>query len=147
MYLLDTQQVMDLFSRDQTRSIFGWLRETTPGKTDLFVSVLSLGQIAHAIDDMAPTERNQWRRLMQEGQRQFVEAGGVIDVDASIVDVWQSSLRGDRLSHIANADEELGEDDRLILATAIARSYTLVTEESETLRGIAAHTTLAIIEL
>jgi predicted nucleic acid-binding protein len=147
MYLLDTQQVMDLFSRDTTRPVFQWLSDSKPGRPDLFVSVITLGQIAHAIEDMGVAKRNHWRRLYQEGRRSLEEAGSVIDVDAGIVDVWQANLRGSRLSDLANADEELGEDDRLILATAIARGYALVTEGSRLLQNIAQRTTLTTIDL
>ncbi|MFG1393470.1 PIN domain-containing protein [Xanthobacter agilis] len=147
MYLLDTQQVMDLFSRDEARPIFQWLEETKPGKGDLFVSVISLGQIAHAIEDMSVSPRNHWRRLYQEGRRDFEEAGGVIDVDAAIVDVWQAGLRGDRLIDVAGAEEDLGEDDRLIFATAIARGYALVSSGSRQLQDIAERTTLTMIEI
>ncbi|WP_041926895.1 PIN domain-containing protein [Methylocystis sp. SC2] len=147
MYLLDTQQVMDLFSRDAARPVFQWLEETRPGKSDLFVSVISLGQIAHAIEDMGVTQRNHWRRLYQEGRRDFEQSGGVIDVDAAIVDVWQAGLRGDRLIDVPDADDELGEDDRLIFATAIARGYALVTNGSRQLQDIAERTTLSMIEI
>ncbi len=146
MYLIDTQQVMDLFSRDMARPIFKWLEVNKPGRSDLFVSVLSLGQIAHAIEDMAAAQRNHWRRLYQEGRRDLGNAGSLIDVDQGIVDVWQANLRGARLDDIEGAREELGEDDRLIFATAIARSYALVTRGSRLLQDIAARTTLTTIE-
>jgi predicted nucleic acid-binding protein len=48
---------------------------------------------------------------------------------------------------IEGADEEFGEDDRLIFATAIARGYALVTRGSPQLQEIAARTTLTVIEL
>lgn len=146
MYLIDTQQVMDLFSRDMARPIFKWLEVNKPGRSDLFVSVLSLGQIAHAIEDMAAAQRNHWRRLYQEGRRDLGNAGSLIDVDQGIMDVWQANLRGARLDDIEGAREELGEDDRLIFATAIARSYALVTRGSRLLQDIAARTTLTTIE-
>jgi predicted nucleic acid-binding protein len=147
MYLLDTQEVMDLFSRDTARPIFRWLDETHPRRTDLFVSVLSIGQIAQAIEDMDEPPRNHWRRLCQQGRRSFEDAGGVIGIDAGIVEVWQANLRSHRLSNIADAEERLGEDDRLIIATAISRGYTLVTTGDQLLREIAARTTLTTIEL
>ena len=147
MYLLDTQQVMDLFSRDKTRPIFQWLDDAKPRKPDLFVSVISLGQIAYAIEDMSVAKRNHWRRLYQEGRRNLEEAGSIIDVAAEIVEVWQANLRGDRLSDLNDADEELGEDDRLIVATAIARGYALVTAGSRLLQEISERTTLTTIEL
>lgn len=147
MYLLDTQQVMDLFSRDSARPISRWLKNTKPGRSDLFVSVLSLGQIAHAIEDMKDVaERNHWRRLNQEGRRELEGAGSVIDIDAGIVEIWHTNLRDGRLSIIGGAESELGEDDRLIFATAISRGYALVTEISPLLSEISARTTLTLIE-
>lgn len=146
MYLLDTQQVMDLFSRNQERPIFKWLSQNRPGESDLFASVLSFGQIAHAIEGMEGPSRNQWRRLHQEGRRRFEELGGIINVDGAIVDVWHSDLRGDRLAGVQDAGGILGEDDRLIIATAIARGYALVTQFDAALAAIAERTTLILIE-
>ena len=144
MYLLDSQVVFDLFSRDENRAIFQWLAEAGRDVRQLFVSVISLGQIAHAIEDLPPPERNHWRRLFQEGRRVLEDRGSLIDVDMAIVDVWESSLRGARLIDVAGAEEELGEDDRLIIATAIARNYVLVAPGSRLIEEIAERTTLAI---
>jgi predicted nucleic acid-binding protein len=147
MYLLDTQQAMDFLSRDHERSVFRWISETKPGRNDLFVSVLSIGQIAHAIELMLPVDRNHWRRLLQEGRRNLDAIGSILDVDMTIVEVWQASLRGENLIDIPEAENELGEDDRLILATAIARNYSLVTEGSRVIEEISARTTLTVVEV
>jgi predicted nucleic acid-binding protein len=144
MYLLDSQAVFDLFSRDESRPIFSWLNEAGRDVRQLFVSVISLGQIAHAIEDLPPQDRNHWRRLFQEGRRVLEERGSLIDVDMAIVDVWESNLRGNRLVDVPDADDELGEDDRLIIATAIARNYVLVSPGSRLIEEIAQRTTLAI---
>lgn len=146
MYLLDSQQVMDLLSRDAGRAIFRWIDATKPGRNDLFVSVLSLGQIADTIEHMAPGQRNHWRRLLQEGRRELEEAGSLIDIDMPIVDAWQTNLRGELLADIDGAQEDLPEDDRLIVATAIARNYTLVTASAEVIDKIAERTSLTIME-
>jgi hypothetical protein len=96
---------------------------------------------------MEVANRNQWRRLYQAGSRDLEDAGSVIDVDSGIVDVWQANLRGDRLGDLADADDGLGEDDRLIFATAIARGYALVTVGSRLLLEIAKRTTMTTLEL
>lgn len=147
MYLLDTQQVMDLFSRNHDRPVFHWLEESRPLDTDLFASVLSLGQIAHAIESLDGATRNHWRRLYSEGRRRLADLGSVIDVDSAIVDVWQYDLRGDRLLDVEGAEEGLGEDDRLIIATAIARGYSLVIQGDRVLTQVAERTSLTLIEL
>lgn len=90
---------------------------------------------------------NHWRRLYQAGRRILEDAGSIINVDGSIVEVWQANLRGSRLSEVADADENLGEDDRLTFATAIGRRYTLVTTGSPILTEIAQRTTLTTIDL
>jgi predicted nucleic acid-binding protein len=144
MYLLNSQVVFDLFSRDENRPIFQWLSESVRDVRQLFVSVISLGQIAHAIEDLPPQDRNNWRRLVQEGRRVLKVRGSLIDIDMDFVDVWESSLRGNRLVDVADAEEQLGEDDRLIIATAIARNYVLVTPGSRLIEEIAERTTLAI---
>lgn len=146
MYLLDTQLVMDLFGRNEEKPIFSWLETAKPTDADLFVSVVSLGQIAHTIEAMSGGQRNQWRRLFQEGRRRLEELGSVIEIDGAIVDVWQSDLRGDHLADIDGAEEDYGEDDRLIIATAIARNYALVTDGDRVLIEIAERTTLTLIE-
>lgn len=146
MYLLDSQQVMDLLSRNRERPIFQWIDEAKPGRNDLFVSVLSIGQIADTIEQMAPAQRNHWRRLLQEGRRELEEAGSLTDVDMPIVEAWQSNLRGQLLADIEGAHEDLAEDDRLIIATAIARNYTLVTDSSRVIDEITQRTSLTTVE-
>lgn len=112
---------MDLFSRDVERPLFRWFEQFKPGEHDLFISVISLGQIAYGIKKMDPAERNNWRRVYNEGRRELEKSGRVVGVGALIVDVRQASFRDSRLKVMAGAGNRLGEDDRVILATAIAR--------------------------
>lgn len=147
MYLLDSQQAMDLLSRDHSRAVFRWLREAEPRQNDLFVSVLSMGQIAQTIEGMAQSGRNHWRRLLQEGRRAFEEAGSIVSVDMAIVEIWQHDLRGAAIADIPHADDELGEDDRLIIATAIARNCALVTTGSPIFAELLKRTSLTLVEL
>jgi predicted nucleic acid-binding protein len=147
MYLLDTQTLFQLFSRDNTQPVFAWLGETRPGPDDLFLSVVSLGQMGHTIELMPPSERQIWRRLLQEGRREFEDDGGVINVDFAVVDIWQSELRGNLLDPVAGAADLLGEDDRLVLATAIARGFTLVTPHHPVIEALTGHTSLTAVYL
>jgi predicted nucleic acid-binding protein len=149
MYLLGSQEVADLISRDPARPIVGWLSEMRLGQNDLFVSAISLGQVAHMVDNLEQPDRDQWRRLLARGRRSFETLGSILPIDMSVVDAWASSLRG-----LALIDDDpmswvrfpLGEDDRLIIATAIARGYSLVTRRTPALDEIARRTTLTIIE-
>lgn len=149
MYLLGTQEAIDLLSKDQRRPVFAWLDKVRPGG-DLFVSVISLGQAAHMVENLDAEHRPGWRRLLAEGRRKLSDAGSVIDVDLDVVAAWAGGLRGD--PSLADMDPETGEavalpeDDRLVIATAIARNYSLVTKSTPALERIAESTTLTIVE-
>jgi predicted nucleic acid-binding protein len=149
MYLLGTQELTDLFSRDPARPIIAWLRETQPADNQLFVSVISLGILAHQIEDLDPGSRNHWRRLYAEGRRSLADKGSIIDVDMAIVDQWATSLRGLDLTEedgLTGDRFEMGEDSRLVIATAITRGYSLVTRITPAIEVIAEQTTLTIVE-
>jgi predicted nucleic acid-binding protein len=149
MYLLGSQEVSDLISRDQNRPIFGWLQSVELGESDLFVSALSLGQVSHMVELLNQPDRDHWRRLLAQGRRTFDDRGCVLGVDLGVVDVWASGLRGMELIDVdpqTGENFELGEDDRLIIATAIARGYSLVTKRTPALNMVAQWTTLTIVE-
>ncbi len=147
MYLLSTPTLADLVGRDQARPVFDWLRQARPGATELFASVVSFGIVASSIEDLPKHERGDWRRLLQEGRRQFVEKGTIIDVDLPIVDTWASALRGLSLLEEAEDGErfDLGEDERLVIATAIARSFTLVSPPRPYLEDLCDRTALTVV--
>jgi len=149
MYLLGSQQVADLVSRDPARPIAEWLKTARPGRNDLFVSAISLGQVAHMIEAMPMSARQPWRRLMAAARRSWTNEGSIIDIDMSIVDIWARELRGLDLEDedtVSGDRFQLGEDDRLVIASAIARGYSLVTSRSELLEKVAQTTTLTIVE-
>jgi hypothetical protein len=84
------------------------LRNAKPVRDAVFVSVVSLGQVADTIEGMRTSERNHWRRLLQEGRRELEETGSLIAVDMAVIDTWQTDLRGAHLDDIEGASEELG---------------------------------------
>ena len=148
MYLLATREFADLASRDEGRAIFRWLATADPGPRDLFVSAISIGIVASSIEDMPKQERGHWRRLLAEARRLFVDKNTVVPVDLPIVDTWASDLRG--LEIYDEEDEggdrfELGEGERLVIAVAIARGLTLVSQPRAYLDEICDRTTLTIV--
>ena len=149
MYLLGSQEFADLTSRDEGRTIFRWLKATPLGSSDLFVSALSIGILANTIEDLPPSERQQWRRLLAAARREFDALGAIIPVDLEIADAWSAHLRGRDLFEedpITGDRELLGEDTRLIIATAIARNLTLVTRREPYHDEIIDSTTLTVVE-
>lgn len=72
----------------------------------------------------------------------------VITIDLPIIDTWASDLRG---IDIFDEEEEggerfpLGEDERLVIATAITRRLTLVSRPCAYLDAICERTTLTVV--
>ena len=147
MYLLSTQVLADLVSRDPDRKVFGWLARARPSGSELFASVISFGIVASSIEDLPKHGRGEWRRLLQEGRRPFLEQGTLIDVDLPIVDTWAASLRGLQLLEADDGGEgaALGDDERLVIATAIARRLTLVAPPEPYLDALCDRTALAVV--
>lgn len=143
MYLLDTQQLLDLFSERQDRPIFAWLTQARPGQNGLFASVVSLGILAHGVERLAPSDRSHWRRLYQEGRRKLEDQGGIVFVDYAVVDAWQGALRAD--AFIPPNGKSIGEDQRLVYATAIARNLTLVTAASPVIDQLTRDTAMTAV--
>jgi predicted nucleic acid-binding protein len=149
MYLLGTQEFTDLASRDTACPIFAWLQEVKPSQTDLFISAISVGILHSSVEALQQQDRENWRRLLAQAKRSFDNAGGIIDVDMGIVETWAGSLRGLDLIEedpATGGKVQLGEDARLVVATAIRRGYTLVTRRVPYLDDIAISTTLTIVE-
>lgn len=143
MYLLATEQFADLTSRDANRPIARWLKTAAPGRIELFISVISIGVVADSIEDQPSPDRGNWRRLLSEARRQFADHGCIIDVDQAVAEAW-AGLRGIRLNY--DDGEPVGDDMLLVVATAIARDLTLVTERQAFHDEIADRTTLKIVE-
>jgi predicted nucleic acid-binding protein len=146
VYLLSDQCFADLASRDPERGVARWLAEARPGPKELYVSAVSIGMVAAEIERLAPAERGPWRRLLAEARRVFLERDCVLDVDLSVVDAW-TTLRNLELA-VDDGDgvRPVGEDTRLVVATAIARDLTLVTGHAPYLDTVADVTTLKFVE-
>jgi predicted nucleic acid-binding protein len=149
MYLLGTQEFADLASRDPVRPIVSWLKQVQPSRNDLFISAISVGILHNSVEAMQQQERENWRRQLTQAKRTFAGAGGIIDVSMDIVETWASSLRGlDLIEEDPTTGDkvQLGEDQRLVVATAIRRGYTMVTRRVPYLDEIAISTTLTVVE-
>lgn len=143
MYLLGSDAFKDLASRDRSRAVFGWLAGARPGPSQLFASVISLGVLAFTIEQQPAPERDHWRRLLAEARRDFAGQGALIDIDAAIAAEW-SRLRGLLLHY--DDGEEVGDDELLVVATALARDLTLVARREGYHQEIADRTALQLVE-
>lgn len=122
-YLLDTNVVSELRKRDPDPHVLGWYE--TVASTDLFLSVLTIGEIRLGIERLRRRDHSQanlleqWLRRLHAAYRDHV-----IDVDADIAEEWG------RL----NTPDPLPVIDGLLAASAKIRGWTLVTRNVTDLR-------------
>jgi predicted nucleic acid-binding protein len=144
--MLNTQCFTDLASRDPDRTITRWLAETRPAGSELFVSVVSLGIVSASIEHLPAAERGAWRRLLAEARRTLLERRALLQVDLDVVDAWSTLRDLEIFEDDGDGPAPVGEDERLVIATAIARDLTLVAARVGYLDVIADATTLKLVE-
>lgn len=114
MYLLDTNLISEFIKTKRCQSVIDWCRVQDP--RDLFLSVLTLGEIRRGIEILEPSRRRasivSW--LEEDLQKQF--EGRILPVDAAIADRWGYIMPKCREHTV----------DRLLAATALVHNLTLV---------------------
>ena len=120
-YLLDTNVISELKRPRPDEQVLGWMAAMNPA--DLFLSVVSIGEIAQGIEKLSMTN---------PGKAQAVEswlatlrssfADRILTVDAEIADRW-GRLNGQAL----RAGQQPRLSDNLLMATALTLGLVLVT--------------------
>lgn len=86
-FLLDTNVISELGRPEPDRGVLLWLAETDAN--DLFLSVLSVGEIRLGVDRLARRDQDQAASI-DRWLRQLVSDYGerMIDVDMEVADAW-----------------------------------------------------------
>lgn len=123
-YLLDTCLLSELFKTVPDRGVVEWLSDIEEER--LFVSVLSLGEIRNGIAklDDGRRRRNIQTWLDQDVRKRFDERVIAIDMEISLE--W-GRLCGEN----GKCGLPVPVIDSLLAATAICRSFTLVTRNEK----------------
>ena len=129
MYLLDTNVVSELRKRDRCEeNVAAWY--TSISDDDLFLSVLTLGEIRKGIEIVRDRDPDQaevlenWLRYVQQNYE-----GRILSIDADITDAWG------RMHYIRN----IPVIDGLLAATAKVHNLTLVTRNIQHVEGLGAN--------
>jgi toxin FitB len=118
-YLLDTNVVSELRKRQPDPRVLAWYGSIA--SADLFISVLTVGEIRLGIERLRRKDTSQ-AELLEQWLRglQVTYADHIVDVDTGIADQWG------RL----NVPDPLPVIDGLLAASAKARGWTLVTRNT-----------------
>jgi hypothetical protein len=128
-FLLSTPAVTQLVSR-KPNNVRDWSKQHRP--VDVSASVISLAIIESELHDYKGIDRLNWLRYVQDFKHQFQREGRLLPVDVKVANLY-SLLRGFPL---VEDGEPIGEDEKMILATAIALGLTWVGRETEATLGL-----------
>jgi toxin FitB len=118
--LLDTNVVSELRRRRPDPFVVSWFEQTR--EEDVHLSVLTVGDLRHGIEDLRPTDSN--RALALDGWLAGLVssyAERVVPVTAEIAERWGA----------LNVPQRLPIIDGLLAATALVHDWTLVTRNTK----------------
>lgn len=116
--------VSELVKPKPSQRVAEWLAEQDEGT--LYLSVLTLGELTKGVEKLAPSKRRRqledW--LNHDLHQRFL--GRWIEVNSEISVTW-----GKILAHAESVGQPMPAVDALIAATAVNRSLTLVTRNTD----------------
>ena len=126
MFLLDTNVISEVGKEERCdRNVSAWYSGVTD--TDLFISVLTLGEIRRGIERVRNRDLQQAAAIehwLQEVARRFTER--ILPIDSRVADAWG------QMYYIRNVPAI----DGLLAATAKVYNLTLVTRNIQQVQGL-----------
>jgi len=123
-FLLDTCVISEFTQKKPSAHLIDWL--STKNEDDLYISVLTIGEIQQGISKLPDSKRKlslqQW--LDQDVSRRF--DGRILSIDKAIIDRW-GRLRGTALRNARTFPVI----DSMLAATALTHGLTIVTRNVE----------------
>jgi len=125
-WLVDTNVISELCRRDPDANVRAWFAQRSA--TELYLSVLSLGEIRKGVEALADSGRrtvlNQWL----ERELPVFFADRLLPIDAGVAHQWGQLL--------AEAGRSLPAIDSLLAATALHHNLVLVTRNLKDVAGL-----------
>ena len=119
-WLVDTNVLSELTRREPTAAVEKWL---LAHEDDLFISVLTLGELERGVRTAADGARQKRLRAWLHNDVRSWFAGRILPIDENVATTWAEML--------ARAKDPLPASDSLIGATAITHQLTVVTRDED----------------
>jgi predicted nucleic acid-binding protein len=125
-YLIDTNVISEMSKPKPSETVVRWIKRIP--ETDLFISVVSIGEIVYGINKLSDKPRRMklsaWLdRVIYEGFE-----GRLLDINIDVMRVWGEMY--------AMLPRSLPVQDSFIAATAIANNLTVATRNVKDFTGI-----------
>ena len=116
-YLIDTNVISELRRREPEPRVVEWFEQRPAAQ--LYLSVLTLGEIRRGVDRLAEGERQQALRTWLEQELPAFFSGRLLPIDEAIAQRWGHLM--------AQMGRPLPAIDSLLAATAMEHNLVLVT--------------------
>ena len=130
-FLLDTNCISEVVRPQPDRGVVKWLE--TADERQLYLSVLTLGEIRRGIATLAQGRRRSLLEHWLETELTTRFSGRIVPVDAAVADCW-GRLTGDA----RRKGRPLAVVDALLAATALHYNLILVTRNASDFTGTSA---------
>ena len=125
-WLVDTNVISELRRRDPDANVRAWFAQRPA--TELYLSVLTLGEIRKGVEALADSGRRTELRQWLERELPVFFAERVLSIDAGVAHQWGQLL--------AEAGRSLPAIDSLLAATALHHNLVLVTRNLKDVAGV-----------
>ena len=112
--LIDTNVISELRRREPEPRLVHWFEQRPAGQ--LYLSVLTLGEIRRGVDKLQQGERQRTLRIWLEQELPTFFAGRVLPIDGAVAHRWGQLM--------AKLERPLPAIDSLLVATALEHSRT-----------------------
>jgi predicted nucleic acid-binding protein len=123
-YLLDTNVISELISRQPNTKVIDWLDSLD--SSTVFLSVITIGEIRKGIEKLPPSERRETLSTWLETDLLLRFQGHIVEITTEVMLVW-----GVLVAQLESKGQPIPAIDSLIAASALQGGYTLVTRNED----------------
>ena|SRR4030043_524397 len=126
-YLLDTNVISELISKQPNRKVVEWLDHLDPNT--IYLSVITIGEIRKGIEKLSPSKRRDTVKEWLETDLLLRFQGRILEITAEVMLIW-----GELTGRLENEGRPITAIDSLIAAIALQGNYCLVTRNEQDFR-------------
>jgi len=133
-YVLDTNVISELISKQPDKKVVEWLDRLDPNT--IYLSVITIGEIRKGIEKLPPSKRRDTVREWLEADLLLRFQGRILEITTEVMLVW-----GELAGRLENEGRPITAIDSLIAAIALQGNHRLVTRNEHDFQ----HTGVTII--
>ncbi|MBX2996910.1 MAG: type II toxin-antitoxin system VapC family toxin [Caldilineaceae bacterium] len=123
-YLLDTNIISELISKQPNQDVVDWIDQLDP--MSVYISVITIGEIRKGIEKLPISKRREDLTVWLENDLLIRFQGKIAEVTAEVMLMW-----GTLIGRLENEGKPLPAIDSLLAAIALEGNYALVTRNDE----------------